>query len=120
MKNDYEEEVVKGKYIKMLRTEKGLSQRKLALMANINHTDVNRIESEEIICPNIKTLKSIGEALDINYLILYYQFGYIDKEILDGIVTIDRVITVKENEKKLSDYSNKELLEELLRRENNI
>jgi transcriptional regulator with XRE-family HTH domain len=106
--------LIKGQYIKSLRECKNWSQRKLALLCNLTHTEINRIENNEIKEPNIKTLKIIGKILNINYMELYYQYDYIDSNILNNTIVLKETI---DNTKQLCDYSSKELLEELLRRE---
>lgn len=102
--------MIKGEYIKKLREEKGISQRQLSISADISHTEISRIETGDRKEPHPIILKAIGKALGINYLDLYYQYGYIDEEVLKGIMLI------KEKSKTLNDYTNKELIEELSRR----
>jgi len=102
--------MIRGQYIKKVREELNISRRELAKKANISHTEVFRIENGERKEPSPIILKVISKSLGINYLELFYQYGYIDKELLEGVV-------IREHQKKLEDYSTKELLEELLKRE---
>lgn len=67
-----------GIFIKSLREERGISQRKLAEKAMISHTELSKIENgeREKSSPNI--LKKLSEALNIDYNTLLEKSGYID------------------------------------------
>ncbi|MBC8390576.1 MAG: helix-turn-helix transcriptional regulator [Actinobacteria bacterium] len=51
--------------IKKIRKKKGLSQDKLAKLADITHTTLVKIESGVNDNPTIKTLKKIADALEV-------------------------------------------------------
>ncbi len=51
--------------IKKIRKKKGLSQDKLAKLADVTHTTLVKIESGANDNPTIKTLKKIANALEI-------------------------------------------------------
>lgn len=51
--------------IKKFRKQKGLSQDKLAKLADVTHTTLVKIESGANDNPTIKTLKKITDALGI-------------------------------------------------------
>ena len=51
--------------IKRLRTKKGLSQDKLAKLADVTLTTLVKIESGANDNPTIKTLKKIADALEV-------------------------------------------------------
>ena len=51
--------------IKKYRQKKGLSQDKLAKVANVTHTTLIKLESGRNDNPTIKTLKKIADALGI-------------------------------------------------------
>lgn len=51
--------------IKKIRKKKGLSQDKLAKLADVTHTTLVKIESGANNNPTIKTLKKIADALGI-------------------------------------------------------
>jgi transcriptional regulator with XRE-family HTH domain len=52
--------------IKKHRQKKGLSQDKLAKMANVTHTTLVKLESGANDNPTVKTLKKIAEALCVS------------------------------------------------------
>jgi len=58
-----------GKLIQEKRRALGLSVRKLAILANINHTDVTKLEHK----PSINTLLSLSKILDVNLLAAYLE-----------------------------------------------
>ncbi len=51
--------------IKKLRKKKGVSQDKLAKLADVTHTTLVKIESGVNSNPTIKTLKKIADALGV-------------------------------------------------------
>jgi len=51
--------------IKKIRKKKGLSQDKLAKVADVTHTTLVKIESGANDNPTIKTLKKIADALGV-------------------------------------------------------
>lgn len=55
-----------SKNIKKFRKKKGLSQDKLAKLADVTHTTLVKIESGANDNPTIKTLKKIAGALGVN------------------------------------------------------
>jgi len=55
-----------GKNIKKYRAKKGLSQDKLAKLADVTYTTLVKIESGANENPTIKTLKSIADALELS------------------------------------------------------
>ncbi len=54
-----------AKNIKKYRKEKGLSQDKLARLANISHAAIVKIESGGIQSPSINTVQKIAKALGV-------------------------------------------------------
>mgnify|MGYP000143753620 FL=1 len=62
-----------GKLIQEKRRALGLSVRKLAILANINHTDVTKLEHNKIQKPSINTLLSLSKILDVNLLAAYLE-----------------------------------------------
>lgn len=67
MNNDF------GAVLKAHREVAGLSVRDLAKLANINHTDVSKLENNKILKPSIKMLLSISEVLKVNLLAAYLE-----------------------------------------------
>lgn len=55
-----------AKKIRELRNKKGLSQEKLARLANVSFITVVKIESGESKHPTIQTMAGIAKALDIS------------------------------------------------------
>ncbi|WLD76512.1 helix-turn-helix transcriptional regulator [Mogibacterium neglectum] len=68
-----------GTYIKEKRTEKGLSIRRLAELADISHTEVKRIEDGLRKQTSPQVLRSIASALGVPYEDLMTAAGYIDE-----------------------------------------
>ncbi len=54
-----------AKNIKKYRKEKGLSQDKLARLADISHAAIVKIESGGIQSPSIDTVQKIAKALEV-------------------------------------------------------
>jgi transcriptional regulator with XRE-family HTH domain len=52
--------------VKKLREEKGLSQEKLARLADVSNNTIVNIEAGKQNNPTIETLKSIAKALEIS------------------------------------------------------
>ena len=52
--------------IKRLRKKRGISQDRLAKLADVTHTTLVKIESGVNDNPTIKTLKKIANALDVS------------------------------------------------------
>lgn len=55
-----------SKNIKKIRKKKGISQDKLAKLADVTHTTLVKIESGVNSNPTIKTLKKIADALEVS------------------------------------------------------
>lgn len=55
-----------SKRIKALRNKKGLSQEKLARLADVSFATIVKIESGESKKPTIQTMAGIAKALDIS------------------------------------------------------
>ena len=64
-----------GEVIAKAREDKGLSQRQLAKLANINNSELSKIESGIRKEPNPKMLRKISSVLDVNYSDLMYMIG---------------------------------------------
>ncbi len=62
-----------GAIIKSRREERGLSVRGLAKLANINHTDVSKLEHNRLLKPSIKMLLSLSKVLQTNLLAAYLE-----------------------------------------------
>lgn len=64
-----------GKVIAEAREKKGLSQRQLAKIANINNSELSKIESGIRKEPSPRILRKISNVLDVNYSDLMYMIG---------------------------------------------
>ena len=62
-----------GSIIKSQREAKRLSVRDLAKLANINHTDVSKLEKNKIQKPSIRMLIAISKVLQTNLLAAYLE-----------------------------------------------
>jgi len=65
-----------GKLIKEKREKRKLSQRKLAELANVSHTEISRIESGERKRPAPYILRRIAPHLGVEYEKLLEAAGY--------------------------------------------
>lgn len=95
-----------GELLGFLRFEKGLSQRQVALYADISNTELHRIEKGERQKPSPKILKKLSEILDIQYESLLQYAGYLDLQ--DDVST-----NVKLNYNLLSDEEKDYILDYL-------
>jgi transcriptional regulator with XRE-family HTH domain len=68
-----------GTYLEMLRLKKGLSQRELAKLAGVSHTEISRIESGEREKPSAKNLAKLSTPLGISNEKLLAVAGYIQR-----------------------------------------
>lgn len=64
-----------GEVIAEARENKGLSQRQLAKIANINNSELSKIESGIRKEPSPKILRKISPIIDVNYSDLMYMIG---------------------------------------------
>lgn len=94
-----------GDYLKEKRTERDMSMRKLADLANISHTEVKRIEDGTRKQPSPQLLRALAGALRISFDEIMHVAGYVDEVPAEPIVaakiseidelTDDEVIEVK-------------------------
>ena len=64
-----------GEIIAEAREKAGLSQRKLSSIANINYSELSKIEAGKRKVPNAKLLRKISNYIDVNYNDLMYRIG---------------------------------------------
>ena len=64
-----------GEIIAEARENKGYSQRQLAKLANINNSELSKIESGIRKDPSPRILRKIGKLIDLNYNDLMYKIG---------------------------------------------
>ena len=64
-----------GEVITEAREKASLSQRQLAKLANINNSELSKIESGVRKEPSPKILRKISNVLDVNYSDLMYMIG---------------------------------------------
>lgn len=75
-----------GAYITELRTEKQMSMRELALKANVQASDISRVESGKRQKPAPAFLRAIAPFLGVDYGDLMRVAGYIqEEEDVDGL-----------------------------------
>ncbi len=67
-----------GDFLAFLRVTKNLSQRQVALYADISNTELHRLEKGERQKPSPKILKKLSEILDVQYEVLLQYAGYLD------------------------------------------
>ena len=68
-------EKIIGEVITEAREKANLSQRQLAKLANINNSELSKIESGVRKEPSPKILRKISNVLDVNYSDLMYMIG---------------------------------------------
>ncbi len=64
-----------GEVIAEAREKKGFSQRQLAKLANINNSELSKIEAGIRKDPSPKILRKISTIIDVNYSDLMYMIG---------------------------------------------
>jgi len=64
-----------GKKIRELRMKKGLSQEKMARIADVSYNTIVKIESGESENPTFKTMTGIAKALEISLDVLAKNNG---------------------------------------------
>ena len=69
-----------GTYLIQLRSEKGYSQRDLAEKCGVSGAEISRIESGKRQKPSPTLLKSIAQALSVEYSDLMKLAGYIEEK----------------------------------------
>ena len=62
-----------GITIKQCRELAGLSIRELAKLAEINSTDVSKLEKNKILKPSVKMLLALSKVLNINLFAVYLE-----------------------------------------------
>lgn len=114
MKNDYKK---LGKIIKEVRESKGLSQRQIAKIISISNAELSKIESGERQIPNLVTLISVCELLNINFTELLKETGFLDyKNGKVYEVTVQKILSKKikvnaKSEEKAIDLINDFILD---------
>lgn len=73
-----------GNTISTARKNKGISQRELARLSNMDCAEVSRIEAGKRLKPNILYLKGIADTLDLSLIDLMKKAGYNDIEMNFG------------------------------------
>ena len=76
-----------GQYLIQLRTEKSISQRKLAELARVTNSTISRIEADAVK-PDPATLEKLAIALQVDKALLLTKCGY--SEIPEEFVIIAR------------------------------
>lgn len=109
-----------GKTISEAREKIGISQRKLAKLANMDSAEVSRIEAGKRQKPNVLYLKGIAEALNLSLIDLMQKAGYNDIEINFGRDLSDKRSS-KDYENYIADYERFyfDILEEIEKRRKN-
>lgn len=93
-----------GAIIRSNREAKRLSVRDLAKLANINHTDVSKLEHNKRLKPSIKMLLALSKALQTNLLAAYLED---DENYLFYKTIIDSCTDLNEDQlKKVLTYIN--------------
>lgn len=92
-------EISIGDKIKRIRTEKGITQKKLAEMAGIATITIQQYEANKYK-PKLEQLKKIATALDVPL----YELSDLNLEQLNII----ELININEKEEKLLNFDNKE------------
>jgi len=87
-----------GQLISTARESKGISQRQLAKLANMDSAEVSRIEAGKRQKPNVLYLKGIAEVLDLSLVKLMKLAGYNDIDINWG--------RNREEKRSTEDYRN--------------
>lgn len=90
-----------GKYLRKLRKEKSMSQRKLAELAGVTNSTISRIESD-FVNPDPITLEKLACALNVDKSLLLTKCGY--SEIPEEFVIIARKTGELSEEKRVEAF----------------
>ena len=90
-----------GHYLVQLRTEKKISQRKLAELAGVTNSTISRIEADAVK-PDPATLEKLAAALQVDKALLLTKCGY--SEIPEEFVIIARKTGELSEEKRKEAY----------------
>lgn len=85
-----------GKFILDHRTSKKLSRRKLGEMADISHTEIQRIENGIRKNPSPPVLRAIAVSLGVKYEDIMTAAGYIDQPENDEPIIAARLNGIEE------------------------
>ena len=106
-----------GEVITEAREKANLSQRQLAKLANINNSELSKIESGVRKEPSPKILRKISNVLDVNYSDLMYMIGLgIEVSPLNPFIKdyYSKLKGDELNEAEVSVLGNKQNLEKLV------
>lgn len=106
-----------GEVITEAREKANLSQRQLAKLANINNSELSKIESGVRKEPSPKILRKISNVLDVNYSDLMYMIGLgIEVSPLNPFIKdyYSKLKGDELNEAKVNVLGNKQNLEKLV------
>ncbi len=92
-----------GQIIKEAREKMGFSQRELAKKANIDNTEISRIESGQRLKPNVIILKNVAEILNLSMVDLMKIAGYSDVDINWGKDFTDKR-SIADYQKQIKSY----------------
>ena len=106
-----------GEVITEAREKANLSQRQLAKLANINNSELSKIESGVRKEPSPKILRKISNVLDVNYSDLMYMIGLgIEVSPLNPFIKdyYSKLKGDELNEAEVNVLGNKQILEKLV------
>ena len=106
-----------GEVITEAREKANLSQRQLAKLANINNSELSKIESGVRKEPSPKILRKISNVLDVNYSDLMYMIGLgIEVSPLNPFIKdyYSKLKGEEPNEAEVNVLGNKQNLEKLV------
>ena len=106
-----------GEVITEAREKANLSQRQLAKLANINNSELSKIESGVRKEPSPKILRKISNVLDVNYSDLMYMIGLgIEVSPLNPFIKdyYSKLKGDERNEAEVNVLGNKQNLEKLV------
>lgn len=110
-----------GQLIAESRESKGLSQRQLAKLAEMDSAEVSRIEAGKRQKPNVLFLRGIAEALDLSLVTLMELAGYNEVEMNWGR-NREENRSMEDLRNKLAEYEQSELdlLDDSFKKRDNV
>ena len=67
-----------GEYLLQVRTERGLTLRRMAELSHVSAAEISRLESGKRINPSPALLRAVADALVVSYPYLMQLAGYMD------------------------------------------
>lgn len=91
-----------GQYLKELREGKGLSTHKLAELSGVSQSYISHVENgRKKKTPSPEILKKLADALEVQYMELMQDAGYVPEEELDKLIDMSKQVVNEAHSKSV-------------------